>query len=110
MASWPDGAALAARLNRDDVGSAAATAEHPSAVAAARSRIAERTNLAADATDIPEAIAHAVLIEAHRLYRRVDTPEGVLSFGDQGASYISRIDVDALNLIRPWLKTPLGFA
>lgn len=112
MAAWPVGADLMARLNRNAVAavpSPEATADHHDAVAAAHSRITEVINIDSGATDIPDAIRQAVLIEAHRLYRRVDTPEGVLSFGDSG-TYISRIDGDVQNLIRPWLKTPLGFA
>lgn len=42
----------------------------------------------------PDDVAEAVLIGAHRLYLRKDTPEGIKSGGEFGAVRLSRVDPD----------------
>jgi hypothetical protein len=56
---------------------------------------------------IPREVEQATIIEAIRLFKRPDTPEGVLT-GDFGAARLSRIDPDVLSLLRPWSVKVIG--
>jgi hypothetical protein len=48
---------------------------------------------------IPDEIEQAALIQATRLYRRKDSPEGVLGSAEWGAIRLSRVDPDVQALI-----------
>jgi hypothetical protein len=48
----------------------------------------------ADTTDLPDVIAHAATIHAARLYRRRDSVDGTLGFGDAGVIRVGRFDAD----------------
>lgn len=56
---------------------------------------------------IPAEIHTACLIQAIRLFKRPDTPEGVL-VGDFGAARLARIDPDVLALVRPLARKVVG--
>lgn len=48
--------------------------------------------------EIPDDIHQACLMHAGRLYRRRDTVDGTISFGDAGAMRIGRVDPDIVAL------------
>jgi len=56
---------------------------------------------------IPAEVNTACKIQAVRLFKRPDTPEGVL-VGDFGAARLGRIDPDVLALIRPLQRKVVG--
>lgn len=56
---------------------------------------------------IPAEIHTACIIQAIRLFKRPDTPEGVL-VGDFGAARLARIDPDVLALVRPLARKVVG--
>lgn len=56
---------------------------------------------------IPAVVRQAARIQAVRLFKRADTPEGVLT-GDFGAARLARIDPDVLALIRPLARPSIG--
>lgn len=53
---------------------------------------------------IPDEITTACLIQAMRLYRRKDSPEGVLGNSEWGALRVSRVDPDVMALLDPYVK------
>jgi hypothetical protein len=57
---------------------------------------------------VPEDVAEAALIQAARLYRRKDSPEGVTGSAEWGVVRLSRRDPDVWNLIEPYILP--GFA
>lgn len=59
------------------------------------------------AAAIPPEVHTACIIQSIRLFKRPDTPEGVL-VGDFGAARLARIDPDVLGLIRPLARKVVG--
>jgi hypothetical protein len=62
----------------------------------------------ADTTDLPDSAHEACLMHAARLYRRRDSVDGTISWGDAGGVRVGRVDPDVVALydgIGPW-----GFA
>ncbi|MYV64440.1 phage gp6-like head-tail connector protein [Streptomyces sp. SID2131] len=57
---------------------------------------------------VPDDITEATLIQAARLYRRKDSPEGVTGSAEWGVVRLSRRDPDVWNLIEPYVLP--GFA
>ncbi|MGI5293267.1 hypothetical protein ACQEVF_59520 [Nonomuraea polychroma] len=57
---------------------------------------------------IPDEIEHATRLQAGRLYRRKDSPEGVAGSAEWGLVRVPRLDPDVLALIEPY--TLPGFA
>ena len=51
---------------------------------------------------VPDAIPEACLILAARFYRRGQSPEGVIGFGDFGPMRLSRTDPDIAALLDPY--------
>jgi hypothetical protein len=51
-----------------------------------------------DATDLPDTAHQAALLDAARLYRRRDSIDGTIGFGDMGAIRIGRTDADVERL------------
>jgi hypothetical protein len=47
-----------------------------------------------DAVDVPDAGRQAATMHAARLYRRRDTVDGTIAFGDMGAIRVGRVDPD----------------
>jgi hypothetical protein len=61
-----------------------------------------------DTTSLPDAAHEAALLHAARLYRRRDSIDGTISWGDLGAVRVGRFDPDVMAMydaIGPW-----GFA
>jgi hypothetical protein len=57
---------------------------------------------------VPAEVTEATLIQAARLYRRKDSPEGVLGSADWGAIRVSRIDPDVQALISHLVLPAIG--
>lgn len=55
-------------------------------------------------TDAPVAIEQATVLLASRIFKRNDSPGGVMGFGDIGVVRVSRIDPDIDRLIMPYKK------
>jgi hypothetical protein len=94
MASWPTLAEVRRLLrmqpNDDDdlvIGSA---------LAAAIDYGVQRTNnrWPPDATDLPEVCHEAAMLDASRIYRRRDSVDGTIAWGDMGAVRVGRADPD----------------
>ena len=57
-------------------------------------------------TSAPMAITQACIIQASRIFKRLDSPLGVAGFGDVGAIRVSRyLDPDVEQLVTPYRKT-----
>jgi hypothetical protein len=54
---------------------------------------------------VPAEVTEATIIQAARLYRRKDSPEGVLGSAEWGAVHVSRIDPDVQALLKD-LRSP----
>jgi hypothetical protein len=55
-------------------------------------------------TPTPIQITQACIIQATRIYKRLDSPLGVAGFGDMGAIRVGKVDPDVAQLIRPFKK------
>lgn len=55
-------------------------------------------------TEAPVAIEQATVLLASRIFKRNDSPGGVMGFGDIGVVRVSRIDPDIDRLIMPYKK------
>jgi hypothetical protein len=55
-------------------------------------------------TPVPIQITQACVIQASRIYKRLDSPLGVAGFGDMGAIRVGKVDPDVAMLIRPFKK------
>jgi len=55
-------------------------------------------------TALPVAIEQATVLLASRIFKRNDSPGGVMGFGDIGVVRVSRIDPDIDRLIMPYKK------
>lgn len=54
---------------------------------------------------VPSAVKHATLLQASRLFARLDSPLGVAGFGDLGAMRVSaRVDPDVEMLLQPYRR------
>lgn len=51
-----------------------------------------------DATDLPDSAHQACVMDAARLYRRRDSVDGTIGFGDMGAIRVGRTDADVERL------------
>jgi hypothetical protein len=59
-------------------------------------------------TPLPIQIKQATIIQASRIFRRLDSPLGVAGFGDMGAIRVGKVDPDVAQLIRPFKKYAVG--
>lgn len=57
---------------------------------------------------VPDDIAEACLIQAARLFKRMDSPEGVMGSSEWGVVRLSRRDPDVWNLIEPYILPGFG--
>lgn len=57
---------------------------------------------------VPDEITMATLIQAARLFRRKDSPEGVLGNSEWGALRVSRVDPDVAALIAPYVNSGMA--
>lgn len=56
-------------------------------------------------SSVPKVVEQATIIQASRLYKRLDSPLGVAGFGDMGVMRVSRaIDPDVAMLVDPYRK------
>lgn len=54
---------------------------------------------------IPATITQAAVIQAMRIFKRLDSPLGVAGFGDMGAVRVGRgLDPDVAQLVQPYVK------
>lgn len=59
---------------------------------------------------VPTAITQACIIQASRIFKRLDSPLGIAGFGDMGAMRVSRyLDPDVEQLVAPYRRVR-GFA
>ena len=61
----------------------------------------------ADATDVPARCFEAAMLDASRIYRRRDSLDGTVAWGDMGAIRIGRADPDVERLY--WSVGPMVF-
>lgn len=57
---------------------------------------------------VPDDIAEAALIQASRLYKRKDSPEGIIGSAEWGVRNLSRRDPDVWALIEPFILPGFG--
>ncbi|MFJ5804866.1 head-tail connector protein [Streptomyces sp. NPDC093093] len=57
---------------------------------------------------VPDEIVQATLLQANRLFKRKDSPEGVTGSADWGVVRLSRRDPDVWNLIEPYVLPGFG--
>ncbi|MFD9368779.1 head-tail connector protein [Streptomyces sp. NPDC060020] len=57
---------------------------------------------------VPDEIVQATLIQANRLFKRKDSPEGVTGSAEWGVVRLSRRDPDVWNLIEPYVLPGFG--
>ncbi len=57
---------------------------------------------------VPDDITEACLIQAARLFKRKDSPEGVMGSSEWGVVRLSRRDPDVWNLIEPYRQDGFG--
>jgi hypothetical protein len=57
---------------------------------------------------IPDEIVQATLIQANRLFKRKDSPEGITGSAEWGVVRLSRRDPDVWNLIEPYVLPGFG--
>jgi hypothetical protein len=55
-------------------------------------------------TPTPIQVVQATVIQASRIFKRLDSPLGVAGFGDMGAIRVGKVDPDVAMLIRPFKK------
>ena len=54
---------------------------------------------------VPDPISQACVIQAERIFKRLDSPLGIAGFGDMGAVRVtSRLDGDVAQLVEPYRK------
>jgi hypothetical protein len=55
--------------------------------------------------EVPDAVREATILQASRLFTRLDSPLGVAGFGDMGAMRVSRfVDPDVEQLLAPYRR------
>ena len=59
-------------------------------------------------SSVPTAIKQATIISALRLYKRLESPTGVLGFSDVGVVRVGRVDPDVERLIGPYRKVRMA--
>lgn len=57
---------------------------------------------------VPEDITEAAMIQASRLYKRKDSPEGIIGSAEWGVRNLSRRDPDVWALIEPYILPGFG--
>lgn len=60
---------------------------------------------------IPKQIEYAAIMQSQRLFKRLDSPTGVIGFGDMGAVRVSRqLDPDIAEMIAPFRREGIGIS
>lgn len=57
---------------------------------------------------VPDEVATATLIQANRLFKRKDSPEGIIGSAEWGVRNLSRRDPDVYALIEPFIRPGFG--
>jgi hypothetical protein len=57
---------------------------------------------------VPDPVAEATLLLAIRLFKRPDAPLGVAGFGELGAVMVRGSDLDARNLLLPYMRVAIA--
>lgn len=58
---------------------------------------------------IPQAIEYATIMQSQRLFKRLDSPTGILGFGDMGAVRVTRqLDPDVAEMVQPFRRDGFG--
>lgn len=58
---------------------------------------------------IPQAIEYATIMQSQRLFKRLDSPTGILGFGDMGAVRVTRqLDPDVAEMVNPFRRDGFG--
>lgn len=58
---------------------------------------------------VPQAIEYATIMQSQRLFKRLDSPTGILGFGDMGAVRVTRqLDPDVAEMVNPFRKDGFG--
>jgi hypothetical protein len=55
-------------------------------------------------TPVPTQVTQACVIQASRIYKRLDSPLGFAGFTDMGVARVGKVDPDVAMLIRPFKK------
>jgi hypothetical protein len=55
-------------------------------------------------SSVPLDVRMACILQAQRLFKRFDSPLGVLGMGDMGTIRVSRVDSDVQALLAPYMK------
>jgi hypothetical protein len=60
---------------------------------------------------VPSAVKQATIIQAARIFKRLDSPLGVAGFEDLGIMRVGRgLDTDVAQLVAAYVKYPHGIA
>jgi hypothetical protein len=60
-------------------------------------------------TEVPDAVIQACVIQSARIYKRNDSPVGVMGFGDMGIIRVgTQLDPDVKMLLEPYRRLSLG--
>jgi hypothetical protein len=58
---------------------------------------------------VPQAIEYATIMQSQRLFKRLDSPTGILGFGDMGAVRVTRqLDPDVAEMVNPFRRDGFG--
>lgn len=58
---------------------------------------------------VPQAIEYATIMQSQRLFKRLDSPTGILGFGDMGAVRVTRqLDPDVAEMVNPFRREGFG--
>jgi hypothetical protein len=107
LVAWPTGRDLRGYLLKQGVTNVVDTPFHDDVVDAVCTHVAALQGRSFT-DDIPQSVRLAILIQAHRLSRRKDSPEGVAGFGPDGnAIRLTRLDPDVAELLAPDMRIPI---
>lgn len=107
MASWPKLADVRAwlRLQPDPSEDAVIDMARTAAIDYGYHKTGEQWE--PDSSDVPQAVFQACVMDAGRIYRRRDSLDGTVAWGDMGAVRVGRADPDTERLYA--LYAPLVF-
>ena len=108
MATWPTLPQVRAwlRLQPNDADDTVIDAARVAAIDYGIGRTGGRW--ATDATDVPNAVAMAATMDGSRIYRRRDSVDGTIMWGDGGAVRIGRADADVERLYGEYAPVVFG--
>ena len=109
MADWPDLKEVRTllRANPDAVEDSVIDTARLAAIDACSRRTGDRWP-PSGAPDLPDAVHQAALLYSARLYRRRDSLDGTVGWGDLGVVRIGRWDPDIEAMLAPYLPVVFG--